>query len=181
MCVDLFDMTPVCDSAPGGLKRLFGILGTDVTSLAAVNGTTKKFPSNAFVFETGKSFREFDFIKNSEGGKAGIEENDIGTPQSPAYETIGKVTVKGNSAINRDYLNQVRGTFRGIFAAETNSGQIFIIGTKDTPAILRRVNRKLGDDLESPNVQELEFYFKSATGMIEYDGSVTTLTTDGGA
>lgn len=179
MCVTLINMASTCESAPGGVSRILGILGSDITTMLAKDGTTKKFPANTFDFAAGKKFMEFDFIKNSEGGKAGIEENDIGTPQSPAYESIGKCMVKGNSAVNRDYLNQVRGTFRGVFAFVLNSGQIFIAGTKENPAILRKLNRKFGDDLEAPNGQELEFYYKSAEGLIEFAGTITDLTTAG--
>jgi hypothetical protein len=171
-------MTPVCDSAPGGVKRIMGILSEDLTAISAVDGTTKKYLSNAFTFETGKFFREFDFIKNSEGGKAGIEETDIGTPQSPAYETIVKFMVKGNSAINRDYLNQVRGTFRGVFALQLNNDAWMIVGTKESPAILRKLNRKFGDDLEAVNGQEVELYYKSAVGAVEFEGGYAQLIND---
>jgi len=179
MCVTLIDMSASCESAAGGIARLFGIPAEDVTSIAPINGTTKKVPENGLVFTVTGVMREFDFVKNSEGGKAGIDENDIGTPQSPAYETIVTMAVKGNSAVNRAYLNEVRQGFRGVLAAVMNSGQIFLIGTPNTPAILRKYNRKFGNDLEVANVQELEFYFKSATGMVEYDGTVADLQTVG--
>jgi hypothetical protein len=165
----------VCDSAPGGVKRILGILASDITTLDAVDGTTKKFLADAFTFETGKKFKEFDFIKNSEGGKAGLEETDIGTPQSPAYETIAKFMVKGNSAVNRDYLNQVRGTFRGVFALQLNNEAWMIVGTKESPAILRKLNRKFGDDLEAVNGQEVELYYKSAVGAVEFAGDIDDL------
>jgi len=179
MCVSLIDMSASCESAAGGIARLFGIQAEDVVSIANIDPTTKKVPQNGLVYTITGVMHEFDFVKNSEGGKAGIDENDIGTPQSPAYETIVTMAVKGNSAINRAYLNAVRQGFRGVLGAVMNSGQIFLIGTPSTPSILRKYNRKFGNDLEVANVQELEFYFKSATGMVEYAGTVADLTTVG--
>jgi hypothetical protein len=168
-----------CESAAGGIARLFGIIADDVANISEVDGTTKKVLQTGLVFTPTGVMHEFDFIKNSEGGKAGIDENDIGTPQSPAFETICSMTVKGNGAINRAYLNAVRKGFRGVLAAVMNSGQIFLIGTPSTPAILRKYNRKFGNDLEVANMQELEFYYKSSMGMVEYAGTVADLTTVG--
>jgi hypothetical protein len=173
MCVSLISMSPSCANAAGGIKRIAAMVSTPgTTTMQPIDGTSKKIPSGGI---SGAAFFEFDFLKNSEGGKAGLDENDIGTPQSAAYESILTATVKGNGAVNRAYLNEVRQGFRGLLAVETNSGQVFIMGTPESPAILRKYTRKFGNDLEVANVQELEFYYKSAIGCLEYDGTFTSL------
>ena len=173
MCVSLINMSPTCANAAGGIKRIAAMVSVPgTTTIQAVDSTSKKIPS-AGISPTG--FFEFDFLKNSEGGKAGLDENDIGTPQSAAYESILTATVKGNSAINRAYLNEVRQGFRGLVAIETNSGQVFIMGSVEAPAILRKYNRKFGNDIEVANIQEIEFYYKSAVGCLEYDGTFNSL------
>jgi hypothetical protein len=179
MCVSLLDMTASCESAAGGVARVFGILSEDVASIASIDGTTKIIPQNGLVYTSTAKMFEFDFIKNSEGGKADLNENDLGTPQSPAYESLLSFSVKGNGAVNRAYLNEVRKGFRGVLGIVTNSGQIFLMGTKSAPAVLRKYTRKFGNDLEAANVQELEFYYKSAVGLVEYAGTVADLTTVG--
>ena len=173
MCISLIVMSPSCANAAGGIKRIAAMVSVaGTTTIQAVDATSKKIPTGG-ISPTG--FFEFDFLKNSEGGKAGLDENDIGTPQSAAYESILTCTVKGNSAVNRAYLNTVRQGFRGLIAIETNSGQVFIMGTPQSPAILRKYTRKFGNDLEVANMQELEFYYKSDVGCLEYDGTFASL------
>jgi hypothetical protein len=105
---------------------------------------------------------------------AGGDETDIGTINQPVSEFVGTMDVKGNTAVQRDYFNQLR-KGRHIFAMEMNNGQIFLGGTPFKPAYCRRVTSKFGKKLENPNMQTLEWYYKSKEGLLEYAGTAASL------
>jgi hypothetical protein len=172
-----FDMPE--GSASGGLDELYLIKASDLTSIAPIDGTSKKIPANGIVKKTGKKFYRFDFLKNSEKVKAGTTTNDIGTPQAPAYETIVKVRIKGHDAAATDYLRNIRSLGRLVIAQVTQEGPIRIIGDVKAPAIMHKLTDMQGEDLEEFAGFECEFYHKSKNGPQHYDGDVDDLTTVG--
>jgi hypothetical protein len=178
MAVTLRDYTMGGDAAPGGLDQILIIKTSDLVSMAAVNSGTGKIPANGFSFQSGERFYQFDFLKNSEKAKAGVETTDIGTPQSPAYESIGKFTVKGKTALDDEYLKDIRDTARLIVAYVGQDGNIRIAGTLTSPAIMHKLNDKGGMDIEEFNGWEVEFYYKSKRGLSHFAGTVLDLLND---
>jgi hypothetical protein len=179
MSVTLRDLTMGGETAPGGLARILIAKVSDITSMEGIDSTTKKIPDDGIVMATGKRFYEFDYLKNSEKAKAGVEAADIGTPQSPAFEAIGKCTIKGKTAVDDEYLKDIRGTGRLVIAYVGQDDIIRIAGTKTAPAIMHKLNDKGGMDIEEFSGWEVEFYYKSAKGLLHYDGTVTDLLTAG--
>jgi hypothetical protein len=172
-----FDMPE--GSASGGLDQLYLIKASDLTSIDAIDGTSKKIPAAGIGKKTGKKFFRFDFLKNSEKVKAGTTTNDIGTPQAPAFETIIKVRIKGHDAVATDYLRQIRTLGRLVIAQVTQEGPIRIVGDVNAPAIMHKLTDLQGEDLEEFAGFEVEFYHKSKNGPLEYEGTVEDLTTVG--
>ncbi len=177
--VTLRDFTMGGDTAPGGLDQILLAKISDIETMEAINVSTKKLDADAFVMAPAKRFYQFDFLKNSEKSKAGVEAADIGTPQSPAFEAIGKVTIKGKTAADDEYLKEIRGTGRLVIAYVQQDGNIRIAGSLTAPAIMHKLNDKGGMDIEEFNGWEVEFYHKSKGGLVHYAGTVTDLLTPG--
>lgn len=176
MCFTPQTITEGCIDASGGLEQFAVIPQADVTLLGALNND-KKIPT--ITFATGKRMFEIEFIDEAMSPDgAGGDENDIGTINQPVKEFVCTLDVKGNVAAQRDYFNQLR-KGRLIFALKMNNGQIFLAGSPDKPAYCRKVTAKFGKKLENPNIQTLEFYFKSKDGIQEYAGTWASLFTAG--
>jgi hypothetical protein len=175
MSVTLRDYIMSEETAPGGLDQILIIKTSDLTSMADIDSVTKKIPSGGFTFAMGKRFYAFDFLKNSEKSKAGVEAADIGTPQSPAFEAIGKCTIKGKTAEDDEYLKDIRGTGRLVIAYVGQDGNIRIAGSLTAPAIMHKLNDKGGMDIEEFNGWEVEFYHKSKRGLVHFAGTVAEL------
>jgi hypothetical protein len=178
MSVTLRDYTMGEEAAPGGLDQILIIKTSDLTAMAEIDGTTKKIPAGGFTFASGKRFYKFDFLKNSEKAKAGVEASDIGTPQSPAFEAIGKCTIKGKTAEDDEYLKDIRGTGRLVVAFVGQDGNIRIAGSLTAPAIMHKLNDKGGMDIEEFNGWEVEFYHKSKRGLVHFAGTILDLLND---
>jgi len=178
MPVTLRDYTMGEETAPGGLDQILIVKTSDLVSMADIDSTTKKIPAAGFVFQTGKRFYKFDYLKNSEKSKAGVEAADIGTPQSPAFEAIAKCTIKGKTAVDDEYLKDIRGTGRLVVALVGQDGNIRIAGSMTAPAIMHKLNDKGGMDIEEFNGWEVEFYHKSKRGLVHFDGTILDLLND---
>lgn len=170
MCYTPQDINESCLNAPGGAVRFFHIPQSEVVSFGAV--TANMIPT--ITFATGKKMFEIQFMDET----GGFDENDVGTNNQPAFEFIGKMSLKGNSADDRAYVNTLRAG-RHVVAMVLNNGQIFLAGTPFKPCYLRKANRKAGLKIEDPNIQELEWYYKSMEGILEYSGTLASLETVG--
>lgn len=178
MPVTLRDYTMGEETAPGGLDQILIVKTSDLVSMADVDPGTSMIPANGFVFQASKRFYKFDYLKNSEKSKAGVEAADIGTPQSPAFEAIAKCTIKGHTPEDDEYLKDIRGTGRLVIAMIGQDGNIRIAGSMTAPAIMHKLNDKGGMDIEEFNGWEVEFYHKSKRGLVHFAGDILDLLND---
>lgn len=172
---------PELCAAPGGQFRLLIANKNDVESIASIDNTTKKIPTEGIVLKEGKRFYDIPLYRNNVGGISGWTEEDIGTMISGGvYETVLTGQVIGQDSVARDMLHKIR-TGEFIAASVGNDGKIYIAGNLIAGVKCRKRTAMLGQNMEEFNGQEIELYWKTQEPIREYAGTVEQLITPGAA